>query len=214
MEVINMRTFVRNLSKELKICGIYKITSPSNKIYIGQSNDIRRRLLTYYEPKGGKSQLRLKSSFEKYGLDEHFAEIIEECDESLLNTRERYWQDFYNTSSVKGLNCKLTKTIDKSGSLSTKTKRAIQNALKGTTKTCKSSMKRVNQYDLNGNFIDEYESARQASRKLKIDCASISKCCNNKGYKSAGGFIFKYKNNEEAEIDCLKKLIELTKKQK
>jgi len=28
----------------VKICGIYKITSPTGKIYIGQSVDIMRRL--------------------------------------------------------------------------------------------------------------------------------------------------------------------------
>lgn len=30
-----------------KNCGIYKITSPSGKIYIGQSIDIKRRWLDY-----------------------------------------------------------------------------------------------------------------------------------------------------------------------
>jgi hypothetical protein len=30
-----------------KICGIYKITSPSGKVYIGQSVDIKRRFTTY-----------------------------------------------------------------------------------------------------------------------------------------------------------------------
>ena len=30
-----------------KICGIYKITSPSNKIYIGQSININNRIVHY-----------------------------------------------------------------------------------------------------------------------------------------------------------------------
>lgn len=34
------------MSKE-KICGIYKITSPSGKVYIGQSNNIIKRWITY-----------------------------------------------------------------------------------------------------------------------------------------------------------------------
>lgn len=32
------------MNQAIKICGIYKITSPSGKIYIGQSIDIKRRI--------------------------------------------------------------------------------------------------------------------------------------------------------------------------
>ena len=52
--------------------------------------------------------------------------------------------------------------------------------------------KKVGQYDLDGILIQEFESARQASRTLSIDCGSISKCCRNLAYKSVKGFIFKY----------------------
>jgi len=74
----------------VKICGIYKIVSPTNRIYVGQSNDIKRRILTYYEPKGGQSQVRLKASFNKHGINLHTFTLLEECEESLLNVRERY----------------------------------------------------------------------------------------------------------------------------
>jgi hypothetical protein len=52
--------------------------------------------------------------------------------------------------------------------------------------------KKVGQYDLENNLIQEFESAREASRQLNIDCGSISKCCLGKN-KSAGGYIWKYK---------------------
>ena len=52
--------------------------------------------------------------------------------------------------------------------------------------------KKVGQYDLENNLIQEFESAREASRQLNIDCGSISKCCRGIRYKSIDGFIFKY----------------------
>ncbi len=54
---------------------------------------------------------------------------------------------------------------------------------------------RVGQYDLKNNLIQEFESAREASRQLNIDCGSISKCCRNK-QKQSSGFTFKYITNE------------------
>lgn len=95
----------------IKIIGIYKIISPSGKIYIGQSRDLDKRLKSY---KCGssktKGQPKLYNSFEKYGILTHEFEIIEECDFELLNIRERYWQDFYDVCGDGGLNCSLTET--------------------------------------------------------------------------------------------------------
>lgn len=53
------------------------------------------------------------------------------------------------------------------------------------------NLKPVDQYDLNGNFIKHFESARQASRELKLDSSTISKVCRGIN-KTHGGFIFKY----------------------
>lgn len=50
----------------------------------------------------------------------------------------------------------------------------------------------VMQYDKNGNFIKEWRGASEAVRKLKIP-DKINRCCKGK-QKTAGGFIWKYKN--------------------
>ena len=94
--------------------GIYKITSPTNKIYIGQSIDIDKRK-EYYTKRRCQGQRRLFYSIQKHGWESHIFEVIEECEIENLNNRERYWQDFYNVLSENGLNCKLTQTWDKSG---------------------------------------------------------------------------------------------------
>lgn len=52
--------------------------------------------------------------------------------------------------------------------------------------------KPVLQFSKSGEFIAEYFGAREAARLLKIVPSSIIECCNKKR-KSAGGFIWKYK---------------------
>lgn len=49
----------------------------------------------------------------------------------------------------------------------------------------------VFRYDLNGNFIDSFESAKVAESVLKINHTGITKSASNKR-KSAGGYIWKY----------------------
>ena len=113
-----------------KNCGIYKITSPTGRVYIGQSIDIEKRRKSYFKPTGALGQTRLKNSLKKHGVENHKFEIIEECLEENLNRRERYWQDFYNVLD-EGLNCKLTQSEDKSGKLSDETKEKIRRANSG-----------------------------------------------------------------------------------
>jgi group I intron endonuclease len=100
--------------------GIYKITSQSKKVYIGQSVNIYKRFNSYYKLQNIKTQRKLYNSFLKYGIENHIFEVIEECTIELLNERERFWQDYYNVLN-KGLNCRLTETNDKSGKLSKET---------------------------------------------------------------------------------------------
>ena len=52
---------------------------------------------------------------------------------------------------------------------------------------------KVLQFDLQGNFIAEYPSQREAERLLKYSRDSIGKVCRGK-VKTAYGFIWRYKN--------------------
>ena len=110
--------------------GIYKITSPSGKVYIGQSVDIEKRIKKYKCIYNSRGQIALNNSFKKYGYENHKFEVVEECDITILNERERYWQDYYNVLK-KGLNSKLTTSKDKSGKLSEATKAKMSKTLKG-----------------------------------------------------------------------------------
>ena len=190
MERIITRDCVRNLKKLSKISGIYKITNPSSKVYIGQSIDLFRRLKSYFEPNSSKNQTILKHSFGKYGRENHIFSIIEECEIYLLNERERYWQEQYKD---KLLNCRLTETNDKSGICSEKTKLNISEALKKSGRSYQHLKRKIYQYDDNGIFIKEWSSLRVASRELDIQSSQLSRATkNNSPNKSAGGFLWSY----------------------
>lgn len=71
----------------MKKCGIYKITSPSGKIYIGQSKNIEQRFGQYRRLQC-KNQKALYNSLIKYGVENHIFEIIIECLLEELNYNE------------------------------------------------------------------------------------------------------------------------------
>lgn len=87
-----------------KICGIYKITSPTGKIYIGQSRNILCRWRDYMSMRAN-GQIKLKRSFVKHGVNNHVFEILEECAISELNRLEKYYVDKFSTfNTIHGLN--------------------------------------------------------------------------------------------------------------
>ena len=57
------------------------------------------------------------------------------------------------------------------------------------------NMRKVVQYDLQGNIVKNWNSISDASRELGIARANISACCRNKR-KIAGGFAWKYYEEE------------------
>ena len=62
-----------------------------------------------------------------------------------------------------------------------------------TENAIKDKRKPILQYNLNGNFIREWESIVSAAKKLKVNAASICRALKGKR-KSAFGFIWSYKN--------------------
>ncbi len=110
--------------------GIYKITSPSGKIYVGQSINIEVRFRRYRNLQC-KKQPRLYNSFLRHGVLSHIFEILEQCLPCFLNERERHYQDLYCSTNRRCLNLLLTGTLDKCGSHSKETKQKISKKNKG-----------------------------------------------------------------------------------
>jgi hypothetical protein len=210
-----------NTTKKFPITGIYKITSPSNKIYIGQSINIQRRFKEY-KMLQCVSQPKLYRSLKKYGQEDHLFEIIEECPFEELNERERYWQDKYNVLNENGLNLILTSTNGKSGKHSSNTIIKMKEywkeyykyndgpnkGIKQSKETCYKKSKSapthsVFQYDLNGNFIRGWDRIIDVERELGIANTTITKCC--KGLKdSAGKYIWRYQDAPPEILENIK----------
>lgn len=94
-----------------KICGIYKITSPKGKVYIGSSRNIKSRIDSY-KRMHHKGQMHLYRSMLKYGFNNHKFEIILECKLGDLFYFERCFQEIYNSIEF-GLNCEYVNTNEK-----------------------------------------------------------------------------------------------------
>lgn len=89
---------------------MYKITSPSGRVYVGSSNDIKRRFRNYRWGKGCQDQIRLYNSFQKYGVKAHELQILVLCDVLRLYEFEAAFGAFYNVLDDKlGLNSNLPK---------------------------------------------------------------------------------------------------------
>jgi group I intron endonuclease len=90
--------------------GIYKITNPKGKVYIGQSTDIEKRKKQYQNLEKEGLGPKIFNSIKSYGWEQHIHEIIEECSLEQLDEREIYWGQFHQTLDSKfGLNLRLGK---------------------------------------------------------------------------------------------------------
>jgi predicted GIY-YIG superfamily endonuclease len=58
----------------MNVCGIYKLTFPNGKIYIGLSSNIKKRLITH---KKSTDDLPVHKAIRKYGLEESNVSILE-----------------------------------------------------------------------------------------------------------------------------------------
>jgi len=115
-----------------KVCGIYKITSPTGKIYIGQSVDVYYRFLKYslYDC---KKQRKLYCSLKRHGVKNHKFEILELVDSKLLNEKEVYYINLFKSfNSEFGLN--LTSGGDSRGAFSEESKKRCSIAQMGNKK--------------------------------------------------------------------------------
>lgn len=86
--------------------GIYKIENLINgKIYIGQSIHIEKR---WQEHCKASSHSLIAEAIQKYGKENFSFQIIEECEQDLLNTKESEYIHSYNSLVPNGYNIVLT----------------------------------------------------------------------------------------------------------
>lgn len=111
--------------------GIYKITSPSGKVYIGQSRVLKSRLSTYKNV-NCPNQIYLYRSLKKYGFDSHKFEVLRYfsngVEQKYLDSIEQIYIDAYKAAGFILLNIK---GAGANGLHSEETKKKISIAHKG-----------------------------------------------------------------------------------
>ena len=114
----------------------------------------------------------IKQAIEKYGKENFKKETLETClNREELNKREQYW---INELDVVNIGYNIT-----------------NGGAGGRTKFIK-----IYQYNKNGEFIKEWDSAQSINKELGIDSSAILKVCKGE-LKSSGGFMWSYKKKRK-----------------
>ena len=180
--------------------GIYKITNPKGKIYIGQSINIEERLYQYKCLSKYSLGKKIFNSIQKYGWENHTHEVITECSVEDLDTKEIYWGKFYNTLGENGLNLKLG---EGRGIVSEETKKKM-------SESAKRNMTKEHRQKLSQAQIGKKKS-EEHKQKMRVPKKSNKNYLNNVGkwegptratlqYDKEGNFIAEYRTIKEAEI--------------
>lgn len=154
------------------IIGIYKITSPSGKIYIGQSINVEKRWGKYQKYlESIKNQTKLYNSLKKYGPENHTFEVIEECSENILLEKETYWKIFYKVLEIPSLCCRID---GKGGRNSKETNKKIGDSHRGKKYSDESKLK-ISNAKKGIVFTDEHKRKISEAKKGKTHLSNKAK---------------------------------------
>jgi group I intron endonuclease len=195
--------------------GVYKIVNLVNgKIYIGKSLRLKYRWKQHLWKLKNKTHANkyLQFAFNKYTNINFWFEILEYCSKESVCEREMFHINKYQSDDPQfGYN----KTKGGEGLRATdEIKQKISNSLKGKPaseskrencrkaqtglKRSKESIEKtrqklkhpISQYDLQNNFIKNWDSIREAANELGFSESVIGRCVNGKR-KTAYKFIWK-----------------------
>ena len=157
--------------------GIYKITNPNNKIYIGQSTNIDNRIKRYKNLQC-EGQHKLYNSIKKYGWDNHSFEIIEIVeDETKLVERETYWKIYFNVLHSPSLCCKID---GKGGKSSKETCEKLSESIKTYWDTLSNEQykKRIKNHKPSSESINKIKLKLSGVKKTKKHIDNLTKSQN------------------------------------
>lgn len=157
--------------------GIYKITSPTEKVYVGQSINIERRWKSYKKLQC-KQQTIIYRSLVKHGWINHRFEVIEECSIEQLNEREAYWIK-NNNCVLNGMNC-IGAGNHTPYEYPEEAKLIKSEKMKKLWKENKLNNRKFGKRIKNLKTGEVYNSCREAAQQLGINPNTVTELCNKK----------------------------------
>ncbi len=151
---------------------LYKITSPSNKVYIGQTKNVRKRYLEY-KRLDCVNQRIIFNSIKKYGWDNHKFEVLQE-----IEGNQEYIDSIEINHILLYKTLKLSMNITQGG--------------QGTKGTCLPKGKNhykskiIYKYSLDGIFIKKYDCMSSACAENNVNIAALTKALRKNTYYSKG----------------------------
>ena len=166
---------------DLKVSGVYKITSPNERVYIGQSSNIRNRTHSHKSNFKSGKKFALYNSFNKYGIDKHILDVLFISDDSNSKTRmEQFYINYYN-SKESGLNMIYADDISngfKGKRHSKEEVDKIKKRMKGFKPV--KAIEKMKKSVYCGYLRKEFSSLTDCSVALGCSQASVSMMANNK----------------------------------
>ncbi len=174
-----------------EIAYIYALLDPrDNEVrYIGKTTQPKNRLSGHIRECKNIKSLHYRAKWIRSLLKKELLPIIKFLKICPLSDFVKYETEYIQIYK----NDKLTNS-DETGSGNTGRKKEVLD------RQSKSSGRIVYQYDLDGNFIQEFRSVRFAADCLNLSHSNISRSCNGL-FKHTGGFIFRYEKVIVEKID-------------
>jgi group I intron endonuclease len=165
--------------------GIYSLTSPSGKVYIGQSRQINGRF-SKYRTLQCKTQPKLINSLKKHSFNSHDSIVVmplrPDVNNNMMDYWERFMMDYYRSINVELLN---TKEAGSKGahSIETKIKIGIGNTGKKRSEEARS---KYSVYHKNKKLSDETKKRIGLAHKgmKRSDLTKLKISLGNKGNHS------------------------------
>lgn len=188
---------MKNLTaEECSFLGVYIIINTQNKkSYIGSSTNIYQRLRRHLSDlrKNRHSNSLLQKDFNNYGEDKFIARVIVKSSLDELRDDEQYYLDLTESDYNIIKDCI---TNSPSPSMRIKISNTVKEKVRiGLIKIPDKSRFRkiVYKFDLEGNYIQKYNSIEEAAKMNNVFSTSISENCRNpKRAKKVGNYIYSY----------------------
>ena len=171
--------------------GIYMLTCKVNgKRYIGQSQNIRKRLIAHRSNKHKYHNQIIKNAIAKYGWENFEAIVLEFCPVEKLDEREIYYiAELKPEYNIKAGGSRATLSIETREIIRQSTKKQWQNT----------DIRKIFQKQIICIETGEiFDSVKDAAAKIGVHHSSISQVLNGKT-KTSGGYHWDYLNDKDKQ---------------